>query len=299
LASKNGYTKCISLLLDNGADLFDIDYTNKSSFDYAIVYDNLELLNLLLKKAGQIDAKFVKNMDLKSNIITYTYEVIKYLYDNHNQFHISNSTLHILLLEAFKKKDSDFLRFIISCELSYQEEANTLEKLLIKAIKSESNDIINNLLEYDIDINYKNNLQQNMLHIASIAQSPLNIIKIIIKKGCEINCFDRDGYTPLHYLIKNYFQTQDLFLDHKDLVGFFNEDDILIIKYIISKGAMITVKNTDNCITASKELINNVSLKHIEPIINLTTNDSYYKIDSILNKQNNFEDFTSVSIPHL
>lgn len=92
---------------------------------------------------------------------------------------------------------------------------------LIESIKSSDN----------IDINVKDKMGNNLLHIAAIQYfSTLDLFDILITKGVSINEQNKKGETVLHLL-----------LDHDNY--FFDQSKRSIFNLLIEKGADVYVEN--------------------------------------------------------
>lgn len=84
-------------------------------------------------------------------------------------------------------------------------------------------DIVCYLLDHGADM-YENNNDWTLLHSA-VALGRFEIVKILILRGINFNCRDRNGITPLHVAVAY--------------------EKLEIVKYLLENGADITFKARD------------------------------------------------------
>jgi ankyrin repeat protein len=110
--------------------------------------------------------------------------------------------------------------------LSGQNRVDT--RPIIAAVKADKLEIVKILLAHGADINARNYFQETALHYAA-KKGNLNMIIYLIDRGAEINVADTAGNTPLTAVL-TYGKT----------IG--DQNNLNIIKLLIEKGADLNVK---------------------------------------------------------
>ena len=168
------------------------DNSNIYLIQYAILYNNLKIVEFLLKKNVNIDI-----IDENGRILLYV--PIKYNYIDiikimllYNEKYIGISILDIL--DNHK-----------NCVLHYAIIFNNLE-------------IVKLLLKYKFYINICDKNDNNSLHL-SIKQKNYEICRLLIDKNININQLNINGETPLFIAINiGFFQIVNLLLDNNSMI---------------------------------------------------------------------------------
>ena len=212
--------------------------------DYNTVYDSkntIELINLLIDNKADINLadvnkKTVLMHALQNNALP---EIIKLLIEKNADINLANAKNASVLMYALKYN-----------ELKYDERHEIIE-LLIELLIDNTNTNIFNMVD-------KNGM--NVLMYAIFYQSPLNIIKKIIKKIDNINMVDIKGDSALMLAIRNVLTVNmdldiiKLLIDNGANTNLVNNMDISILMQaimaneILEKTGMIEllIKNVDN-----------------------------------------------------
>ena len=161
------------------------------------------------------------------------------------------------------------------------------ETPLLYAIKTNaSNEIIKYLINSGADINvttneinidfysYKKGIDNKTPFIWAILNNNLEIAKILLKKGADINFSPRNGTTALIEASKNC-------------------DDIEIIKFLITNGANVNAKTKNVLDYRNEKLINELNLKYnlkkgeiyTEPISLIPYSDKTALINAVSRRQ--------------
>lgn len=61
------------------------------------------------------------------------------------------------------------------------------------------------LCEYEADVNAVTKFNRNALHIATL-RGHLEVAKVLLKNGIDIDAFDNDGNTALHFAAENGYK---------------------------------------------------------------------------------------------
>ncbi len=268
----------VKLLIENGAIFAEFDKNYETLLSYAIDYSNTKMIIYLIKKFEEKGTNIVNNSFLFSVGEKGSWELLEFLHINYGAFTYKNKEINQLFKNALILKNSPVLNHIIrhayvfgngSCILEkiylfilsasqyitgwtydYKNKLNAKDKLFLLAATDtyDNEEIIKFYLDNGVNINAKNSLGQNALHIAMQEDSPLEeIIKLLIEKGCELNIKDRKGNTPMYYYKRSLENTKTLFdddLGHRSIANFIIESNRGFIQYLFDKGTNPKLNNS-------------------------------------------------------
>lgn len=169
-------------------------------------------------------------------------EIIKYLVDNATDFSLINDDTLIHKIAEYKNK-SDVVRYFINKGIDLTKRDCNYNTLLHIVCKYQYSDLINFLIDKYVDLNigldipgndlnypvhcilyndylleadqikllekfknleHENNNRIRVIHEACDCNTnPNNLIKYIVERGVELDCPDKYGYNPIHYLCQN------------------------------------------------------------------------------------------------
>jgi ankyrin repeat protein len=176
--------------LNKDIDLNLQDEFKNTLIHYAILFNQEDIIKLLLSYECYIDY-----LDIDGKTILYY--PIKYGYNNILKIIINNSK-HIIGIPIYNIKDNNN-----NTPLHYAILYNNFEAC-------------SHLLEFDININYKNDMGQTPLHIA-VDNNNINIINLLLKhKDILVNLLNNEGISALHIaVIKRYIDILKIFIYDK------------------------------------------------------------------------------------
>jgi ankyrin repeat protein len=205
---KYGYFEVIKLLLNKsivGIPLTDIvDRNGNLPIHYAIIYEDIEIFNLVLKNTIQINLLNNNGLSpLHLSIIKKKYYAVEQLIKlpdiNINcQNKIGETPLHI----ACNYEDEQIIDILLSDKnininiIDYEEQITAL--MYIVALNNIN--IFKKLMLKNPDLNIQNALGNTVLHIAIIENNYV-IANILINKVNNYNLINIDGMTVLHLLL--------------------------------------------------------------------------------------------------
>jgi ankyrin repeat protein len=163
--------------------LNDIDYNIKDDSDtwlleYLIIFNQIEIIAILLKKDIRLDIKDEQNRSV-------LYSVIKFSY--------------ISILKLLLEKDKDIIGKSI---LEIKDSDGNIP--LFYSIKYLNKEITKEILKYQTNFFNKNANGSNALHLA-VQTGDLFFLKLISEKITDINIKQTNGETCLHLAIKNKY----------------------------------------------------------------------------------------------
>jgi len=193
LIKMQDWKNLINLIKKNKIDYNIKDQSGVYLLEYAILFNQIDLIKLLLDKDIRIDITDDNNRSILYNIIKFSYiDILKIILDK-NSKSIGKNVLDI--------KDND---------------ENTP---LFYAIKFFNIEAINIITSYTENFFIKNIDGENILHV-SIKTQNLEIFKIIFEKNKLLKLRNNNGETSLHLIMKyNCNDILEYLLDkHKDSV---------------------------------------------------------------------------------
>ncbi|QRI42761.1 ankyrin repeat protein [Mudlarkpox virus] len=146
------------------------------------------LSSIYNKKYSKIRYLLKRGLDINSLLVSYSYEIYKYL--------------DINLCDIFIK---------------YNANVNIIDKSnrtpLFYAVKKDDYDMVKLLLDNGANVNVQDSVGYSCLHFAGIHNSSTEIISTLIQYGTELNSCDWVGRTPLHvFVIESNFEAVKLLL---------------------------------------------------------------------------------------
>lgn len=206
--NKEFMEKVNNLLENNG--MFDIniyDDDDKQFLNYAVVMNNIEMVEFLVGKNIRLDTEN-EDIPLFTIPIYYNYMKILQILLEADKKNIGKSLVNYRdkfyktpLHHAIYTKNIEaidiLLKYGANVDISDKDKYNSL----FYAIKSRNIDIFKKIIKYTSDINAKCITGENGLHIACNLQL-YEIATLLIKNKININVHDNSNeLTPLHYCV--------------------------------------------------------------------------------------------------
>ncbi|CAF0887601.1 unnamed protein product [Adineta ricciae] len=251
-ASTFGHAKCVELLLEAGADMFnDRDKRERGPIYLASFSNHVQTLEILLQYAeqhGKTDKEklSVNQIDRYSRTALHAaaelghVEIVNVLLRRGASLAMKDDDEYTPLMLACKKNRLDVLKLLIEYisehyqtardRLSFFEERDDASNtaLHISAAEGHSS-IIKLLLEQGCDLRAKNIISSLPIHCAA-ERGRYNSVRTLIEQHSQIDPNDKNGQTPLHLAARN---------GHSD-----------VVKLLLKNGAQINKRTTngDNCL---------------------------------------------------
>jgi len=194
------WIKLIKLLGNNGADLNEKDEFGESLLFHAIMFNDVELVKVLLTAADTKNVLFTVFSSYKSKTPL-----------NNQQINELRDSAIIDVNEKSKHTDGEF------------QNGNTL---LMYAIKKGHSEIVKLLLDHGANIEAKNEEGNTTLGFAaSMYKDDPQIIKMLLDYGADINARNNEGATPLINAVKNHNFKSAIFLIDKGADTFIKNNE--------------------------------------------------------------------------
>ena len=238
---KNIYLNLFKLLIDHKWELFktlllnkidniDINIKNNKNnylLTYAVLFNKLDTVKLLLDNGATIDILDYQNRSLLFTPINFQYNDMLILLLEYNKKNIGQSIINIR--DKYKKLPIHYciefnnlfaLKTLIKFNSNTDVLTNDGYNLLQFAIYNRHIDIILYVINISNNINHRCITGESALHIAVNFQF-YNICKLLLTKKIDINIQDYEHeYTGLHYAIaSNNIQITKLLLDNNSNIN--------------------------------------------------------------------------------
>jgi ankyrin repeat protein len=202
-------SQLIQLLKDTNITNLDVNTTDINGnylLSYAIMNNNLDLINALIARGATLD---ITDSDGKSILfvpIKYHYNKVLSILLEFDQSSIGVSLTEIKDREGFIPlhyaivfKNIEAVKVLLQYDSNVNIKNNNGYNSLQLAISSKLEEICKIILNYNIDINSKINNGQNALHLA--CNHKMNsIANILIKKGIDIDAQEFDhNFSPIMF----------------------------------------------------------------------------------------------------
>lgn len=209
-------------------DHFYLNNRNKSGnylIIYAIVQNNIKILELLLEKKCNIDILTLEGRSILYNPIKYEYNSIVELLIKYNKYNIG-----IPIVDIKDKYDNTPLHYAIIFKnikmvkllLNNGAKTNNIDKngnnALHLSVSSKDIDICKMIIRNGVNINAKTNNGETALHKAVLIEN-IDIVKLLVDKGIDVNIRGtEDNLSALIYAINigNIKITKFLLLEKAD-----------------------------------------------------------------------------------
>ena len=206
-------------------DLNIRDNSNNYLLQYIILYNKIDLLNLLLSKNARIDINDSDGRNIIYNPIKYNYiEIIEILlkYENKNigvslnDRNDNNGLYPIHYCIIFKNLDA--LNLFKKYKMSFNELDFFDNLPLHYAVKSKDIDIFKFVLKESKEINYQTKQGETALHLACNFEQ-IEMLKELINYGADVNIQDYENeLTPLMYsVLINSNEMFNLLIEKSDI----------------------------------------------------------------------------------
>ena len=211
------------LNLDPSIDLNLRDEYNEYLLSYAILYNNLDIIKLIIDKGGKIDITDNENRSILYTCIKYGYEdIIDYLIkinkDNIgiNILDIKDKNNKIPLHYAIQKKNIKIIEKLCEAGSNSNILDNSGYNSLHQSVFTRDYDIVKLILKYIGSIDIRTNTGESTLHLA-VNLKLTKISELLIENNINLNIQDYSHeFTAAHYIATtNQYELLQLIIKHK------------------------------------------------------------------------------------
>lgn len=198
-AIENQDLETLKECLSQGLDINAADYKEGNTvLIHAVAHNNREITQFLLNAGAHINqSNYFGNAPLHAGLNGHAdINLIGYLIEKGADVNQPSNTMFPLHI-AIDQNNLPAIRLLIEngALVNVSGFYNTIEHAIMK----ESKDIVEYLLIQGADVNKKNTIGRNPLHLAlSLNYYQFEIVALLIRHGADIHTRDEEGQTPLH-----------------------------------------------------------------------------------------------------
>jgi ankyrin repeat protein len=208
LLKNHKYDEFINILkLNKDIDVNIRDNQNEYLLNYAIIYNNLDIIKLLIERGAKIDILDNEEHSILYGCIKYGYyDLIKYFIEKNNTIiginilDIKDKLHKIPLHYAIQKKNKDTIKLLLENGSNTNIQDHNGYNALHLAIFTRDIEICKIIIKYIGNINAKCNTGETALHLSTNLRL-FEISKLLIDNNININITDTTHeFTALHYI---------------------------------------------------------------------------------------------------
>uniref|UniRef100_F7A6C5 Protein phosphatase 1 regulatory subunit 12B n=1 Tax=Ciona intestinalis TaxID=7719 RepID=F7A6C5_CIOIN len=195
-ACSSGDLDEVQALLDKGADINFANVDGLTALHQACIDDNLDVVEFLVEHGTDIDQEDNEGWTpLHAAASCGFMDIARYLVDNHANVAAVNSEGEVPLDIAEEDDMVEFLQKQIDNQgLDIEAARNEEQEIMIADAKQHLNSIHNG----DQSSIYRHPKSgATALHVAA-AKGYIDVIRLLLQSGMDVNLRDNDGWTPLH-----------------------------------------------------------------------------------------------------
>ena len=194
-AAKYGYTEVAKLLLDNGVDPNKTNNEGNTALSEAAYFNHVHIVKMLLDNSADPNiANSEGGTALLKAAIHCRIEVIELLLDSGADPSKSNDKGQTALSWAAERGSVNIAKLLLDAGAS--PHGNNIRPMH-SAIISHRVDIVRLLLDSGLDVNDRDSKGYTSLHYAA-NRGKVEIVNILMERGADVNAVNDYGETPLH-----------------------------------------------------------------------------------------------------
>lgn len=212
-------------VIKNGADVNTIFYNNINALSLAAKKGKINAVKVLLKHGALVNKKgvFNKYSLLHAAVYGESLWLIKEIKEKYSDLYDSqinnvNYWKETPLAIAIKKNNISIVKFLLNNGAQINLK-NSKKSYLVTAIYYNKKEISKYLLTKGADVNQIDyKNKKTALHYA-IEKGNYDLVKALLLKNADINAKDINGEKPFHYAVKSTFEICKLLLKHKPKIN--------------------------------------------------------------------------------
>jgi ankyrin repeat protein len=199
-AIKEGHTEIALFLIERGADITSKDHHRKTALDYAFKYKHFDVAKALFEKSMELDIDSLRQNEILLSLAFACgrTDVVKRFIEGDGDIkaRILGDGTYLMLVSA----GNDWVDEMARDNLSEEERAKLLT-FISSDVNSHLN-IIRMLLKEGVDINAVDENGETALMIAIRAGADIEIVRLLIENKADLNMKDKHGETALSLAVR-------------------------------------------------------------------------------------------------
>lgn len=257
IAVGNSYIDTAKILIENGANINEVDFEGWSALSYAVNNGDIEIAKLLLTNKAKIKDELL--LAIKSPIAESRIDMIKLLIDNKANINYADDDGFNPLNIAIESGDMELTKFLITNGANVNSLMQDGVSLIGYAIAQNNMDLLQILIENGANVNNTNGDSWADTPLMTASRLGLdNVVRILLTRNADINAVDINGNTALHTAALNsQLSVVKLLLEKNPNLDIQNKvgntalhlavisGNIDIVGELVLKGAKTKIRNND------------------------------------------------------
>lgn len=257
IAVGNSYIDTTKILIENGANINEVDFEGWSALSYAVNNGDIEIAKLLLENKAKIKDELL--IAIKSPIVESSINMMKLLIDNKANINYTDENGFNPLNMAIESGDMELTKFLITNGANVNSLMQDGVSLIGYAIAQNNMDLLQILIENGANVNYTNGDSWADTPLKTASRLGLdNVVRILLTRNADINAVDMNGNTALHTAALNsQLSIVKLLLEKNPNLDIQNKvgntalhlavisGNIDIVGELVLKGANTRIRNND------------------------------------------------------
>ena len=257
IAVGNSYIDTAKILIENGANINEVDFEGWSALSYAVNNGDIEIAKLLLENKAKIKDELL--IAIKSPIVESSINMMKLLIDNKANINYTDENGFNPLNIAIESGNMELTKFLITNGANVNSLMQDGVSLIGYAIAQNNMDLLQILIENGANVNYTNGDSWADTPLKTASRLGLdNVVRILLTRNADINAVDMNGNTALHTAALNsQLSVVKLLLEKNPNLDIQNKvgntalhlavisGNIDIVGELVLKGANTKIRNDD------------------------------------------------------
>ena len=257
IAVGNSYIDTAKILIENGANINEVDFEGWSALSYAVNNGDIEIAKLLLENKAKIKDELL--IAIKSPIVESSINMMKLLIDNKANINYTDENGFNPLNIAIESGDMELTKFLITNGANVNSLMQDGVSLIGYAIAQNNMDLLQILIENGANVNYTGGDSWADTPLQTASRLGLdNVVRILLTRNADINAVDMNGNTALHTAALNsQLSIVKLLLEKNPNLDIQNKvgntalhlavisGNIDIVGELVLKGANTRIRNND------------------------------------------------------
>lgn len=257
IAVGNSYIDTAKILIENGANINEVDFEGWSALSYAVNNGDIEIAKLLLENKAKIKDELL--IAIKSPIVESRINIMKLLIDNKANINYTDENGFNPLNITIESGDMELTKFLITNGANVNSLMQDGVSLIGYAIAQNNMDLLQILIENGANVNYTGGDSWANTPLQTASRLGLdNVVRILLSRNADINAVDMNGNTALHTAALNsQLSVVKLLLEKNPNLDIQNKvgntalhlavisGNIDIVGELVLKGANTRIRNND------------------------------------------------------
>ena len=204
-ASRYGHLDLVKMLLKSGMGINLQNRTGGTPLSIALFRGNIEVAHFLIQRGADVNCRNNKGWTpLHEAARRGHIEVVRLLLDLDNVVQVRSRNPSIPIISASEGGHVEVSRFLTEHQADVNSADNKGRTSLHLASYGGHPDVVQLLLDHGAEVDVLNKNQRTPLDLASLSKNGiLDVARLLIKHGSNVNSQDTSGWTSLHFAARS------------------------------------------------------------------------------------------------